>query len=395
MFLAAFISGVVCLLAWVYLLLGHGGFWKVWRLSSDLPASSLVAGRIAVVIPARDEAEVIGDTIHSLLAQTCADSIRIFVVDDHSSDGTAETARDAARQCGRSDRLEVITAQALPVGWTGKLWAMQQGIEQATKLDPVFLLLTDADIHHAPSNVGALVAIAGAGNYDLTSFMVKLHCRSMAEKLLIPAFVFFFFMLYPPAWIRNPKRKLAGAAGGCMLVRPRALQLAGGIEAIRSQIIDDCALARAIKATGGRVWLGVTPNTYSTRAYNSLAEIERMIARTAFNQLDHSVVLLAGAIFGLSITYLLPLLLLASGHVRLAILGAVCWLLMTAAYLPMVRFYALSVPWAFTLPLSAIFYMVATIHSAVAFWSGRGGTWKGRAQDSSTAAESMKPSGEQ
>ena len=197
-------------------------------------------------------------------------------------------------------RLTVIAAEPLPPGWTGKLWAVQQGVEQALKLDPAFLLLTDADIHHAPDNIATLVAIAEAGNYDLTSFMVKLHCRSMAEKLLIPAFVFFFFMLYPPAWIRDPKRKIAGAAGGCMLIRPRALQKAGGISAIRDQIIDDCALARAVKRTGGRVWLGVTPETFSTRAYNSFAEIERMIARTAFNQLQHSAALLAGAIVGMA-----------------------------------------------------------------------------------------------
>lgn len=394
MLLAALIAGIVCLLVWVYLLLAHGGFWKVWRLGSDHPPSSLGAGGLAVVIPARDEAEVIADTIRSLLSQTCADSIRIFVVDDHSSDGTAEAALDAARQCGRLGTIQVIGGKALPRGWTGKLWAMQQGIEQAMQLDPTFLLLTDADIHHSPDNVATLVAIAEAGNYDLTSFMVKLHCRSIAEKLLIPAFVFFFFMLYPPAWIRNTNRKTAGAAGGCMLVRPRALQLAGGIEAIRGQIIDDCSLATTIKATGGRVWLGVTPDTYSTRAYNSFAEIERMIARTAFNQLEHSVVLLAGALLGLSIAYLLPLALLASGHVWLPALGGVCWALMAAAYLPFVRFYGLSVPWAFTLPFSAIFYMFATAHSAVAFWSGRGGTWKGRAQDRSTAAEPIKNSGE-
>ena len=343
-----------------------------------------------MVIPARDEASVIGETVRSLLAQTCADSIRIFVVDDHSSDGTASVARDAALSCGRSEALTVIAAEPLPLGWTGKLWAVQQGVEQALKLDPTFLLLTDADIHHAPDNVATLVAIAEAGNYDLTSFMVKLHCRSMAEKLLIPAFVFFFFMLYPPAWIRDPKRKIAGAAGGCMLIRPRALQQAGGISAIRDQIIDDCALARAVKRTGGRVWLGVTPNTFSTRAYNSFAEIERMIARTAFNQLRHSAALLAGAIVGMAITYLLPLALLASGHLLLSALGALCWLLMAVAYLPMVRFYGLGAPWALTLPLSASFYMFATIHSAIQFWSGRGGTWKGRSQDRAKASEPLQ-----
>ncbi len=369
-------------------MLAHGGFWMVWRLGSHLPPAADIAGTIAVVIPARDEAAVIGESVRSLLAQTCVNSIRIFVVDDHSSDGTAKTARDAAQDCGRPNAVDVIPAEPLPPGWTGKLWAVQQGVEQALKLDPAFLLLTDADIHHAPDNIASLVAIAETGNYDLTSFMVKLHCRSIAERLLIPAFVFFFFMLYPPEWIRNPKRKIAGAAGGCMLIRPRALQMAGGISAIRDQIIDDCALARAVKGTGGRVWLGISPATFSMRAYNLFGEIERMIARTAFNQLHHSALLMAVAILGLSITYLLPLALLATGNLWLAALGAVCLLLMAAAYLPTVRYYGLGLLWALTLPLSAAFYMLATIHSAVAFWSGRGGTWKGRAQDTSHAKRS-------
>ena len=220
----------------------------------------------------------------------------------------------AARSCGRPEALTVISGDRLPPGWTGKLWAVQQGIQQAMRLRPRFLLLTDADIQHSPDNVATLVAIAEAGNYDLTSFMVKLHCRSLAERFLIPPFVFFFFLLYPPAWIRDPRRKIAGAAGGCMLIRPQALEQAGGIAAIRNQIIDDCALARAVKQSGGRVWLGVTADTCSTRVYGTFGEIERMIARTAFNQLRHSTWLLLGALLGLTITYLLPLGLLLSGN---------------------------------------------------------------------------------
>ena len=201
----------------------------------------------------------------------------------------------------------------MPPGWSGKLWAVQQGIEQALPLQPQFLLLTDADIQHSPENVATLVAMAERGGYDLASFMVKLHCRSVAEKLLIPAFVFFFFMLYPPEWIRDPRHKTAGAAGGCMLIRPEALARAGGIAAIRNEIIDDCALAAAVKRSGGKVWLGVTPETCSLRAYGSFAEIERMIARTAFNQLRHSTWLLVAALAGLALTYLLPVGLLFSG----------------------------------------------------------------------------------
>jgi hopene-associated glycosyltransferase HpnB len=258
---------------------------------------------------------------------------------------------------------------------------MQQGIQRALALQPTFLLLTDADIQHSPDSVATLVAVADEGKYDLTSFMVKLHCQGWAEQLLIPPFVFFFFLLYPPAWIRDDRRKIAGAAGGCMLIRPAALERAGGIAAIRDQIIDDCALAREVKRSGGKVWLGVSANTHSARPYGSFVEIERMIARTAFNQLRHSLWLLLGAVGGLIVTYVLPLLLMISGDRMLAVLGAASWLLMSAAFLPMVRFYGLNPSWALTLPLSACFYMAATLHSAFKFGTGRGGEWKGRAQD--------------
>jgi hopene-associated glycosyltransferase HpnB len=379
MYWSALIVGSVCVVLWLYLLLAHGRFWMVQRLGAKATSSSAVAGPIAVVIPARNEADVIGDCVRSLLQQSCAAAIHIFLVDDHSVDGTGEAAREAANS--RRDALTVIRGQPLPDGWTGKLWAMQQGIERALGLHPQFLLLTDADVQHSPENVAALVAVAERGEYDLASFMVKLHCRSLAEKLLIPAFVFFFFMLYPPEWIRNPRHKMAGAAGGCILVRPEALARAGGVAAIRGEIIDDCALARRVKRSGGKVWLGVTPDTCSLRAYQSFGQIESMIARTAFNQLQHSILLLLGAIAGLLLIYLLPLVLLLSGSRALAWLGAAAYLLMWLAYSPMVRFYRLNATWALTLPFSAAFYLAATVHSALNYWSGRGGQWKGRAQD--------------
>ena len=381
MHLFALSAGLLCLAIWVYLLTAHGNFWRVASLRSNVQPVAAMEGTIAAVIPARDEAAVIGSTVESLLRQTCTQVIHLFVVDDHSSDGTSEAAREAARNCGRSEALDVITGSSLPPGWTGKLWALEQGIQRAPQLHPKFLLLTDADIQHSPDNVAKLVAIAEAGNYDLASFMVKLHCQTLAERFLIPPFVFFFFLLYPPAWIRDPRRKTAGAAGGCMLIRPEALDSAGGIAAIRHQIIDDCALARAVKQSGGKVWLGVTPDACSTRVYGTFREIERMIARTAFSQLQHSAWMLLGALAGLTITYLLPLALLLSGTGMLALVGAANWLLMSAAFLPMVRFYGLNPAWALTLPFSASFYMAATLHSAFKFWSGRGGEWKGRAQD--------------
>jgi len=373
----AVIAGVVCVIAWSYLLTAHGRFWQVQRLGVDVRPQART-GLIAVIIPARNEAGVIGEAVSSLLQQSCADSIRIFVIDDNSTDGTAEAARQTAASHSRAGALTVISGQPLPPGWSGKLWALQQGIEQALPLHPQFLLLTDADIRHSPENVATLAALVERDGYDLASFMVKLHCHSAAEKLLIPAFVFFFFMLYPPESIRDPRRKTAGAAGGCILVRPEALARAGGIDAIKNEIIDDCALAAAVKRTGGKVWLGLTPDTHSLRAYGSFAEIERTIARTAFNQLRHSTWLLIGALAGLTVTYLLPVGFVFSGLWRL---GFAAYLLMFVAYLPMVRFYRLTFIWALTLPVAAAFYMFATLHSALKYWSGRGGEWKGRAQD--------------
>jgi hopene-associated glycosyltransferase HpnB len=381
----ALTGAAICLATWIYLLLARGGFWKIDGLVSPVSPAHQVEGTIAVVIPARDEAVVIGGTIASLLAQSCADNIRIFVVDDQSCDGTAEAAHAAAAALGRPEAVTVIPGTPLPTGWTGKLWAVQQGVKRATELHPAFLLLTDADIHHCRENVATLVAIAECGSYDLTSFMVKLNCRSLAERLLVPPFVFFFFLLYPPRWIRDSRRRVAGAAGGCMLVRPAALEAAGGIAGIRGQIIDDCALARTVKRSGGSVWLGVTPETHSTREYKSFAELERMIARTAFNQLRHSSLLLFGSAVGLATTYLLPVALLFSGSPLSAALGALCWLLMAFSFAPMVRFYGLSPAWSLTLPLSASFYLFATVHSAVKYWTGRGGEWKGRAQDRAAA----------
>lgn len=377
----ALISGVLSVLIWLYLLFGRGGFWRVrTHLPRGLPNLEK-SRRIAVVVPARNEAEFIGHSISSLLNQTGSNTIHIFLVDDGSSDGTAEIARQTAAHAGRAEALTVIEGRPLEPGWTGKLWALQQGIERAREFKPDFFLLTDADILHAPDNVGTLAAIAENRPCDLASFMVRLHCSTMAEKFLIPAFVFFFFKLYPPAWISNQRNRTAGAAGGSILVRPEALDRAGGIQAIRNEIIDDCALAKAVKSTGGRLWLGMTDTTLSLRPYNSFAEVGKMISRTAFNQLQHSVGLLMLAVIGLVAMYVLPPVLLASRHWLPVALGGAAWLLMAFAYWPMVRCYRLNPLWALTLPLTATFYMGATLHSAIQYWSGRGGEWKGRSQD--------------
>src|SRR5436309_7946332 len=286
------IAGFVNLLIWAYLLLAHGKFWRVQRPVANQRVPAIIQDRIAVIVPARNEAEVVGKSIGSLLNQTCIGSLHIFLVDDASTDSTAQIARDTAASEGKTDNLTVINGQPLPEGWSGKVWAMQQGVERARTLNPKFLLFTDADIIHEPNSISTLAAIAEAGHYDLASYMVKLHCETLAERFLVPAFVFFFFKLYPPLWIANPQRRTAGAAGGCILLRPEALDCFGGLAAIRNEIIDDCALARQVKHCGGRLWLGCANSAKRIRAYRTLGELGPMISRTAFNQLNHSAVLL-------------------------------------------------------------------------------------------------------
>lgn len=342
------------------------------------PGTALSAApRIVAVIPARNEADVVGKSIASLVRQRYPGEFHIVLVDDDSTDGTA----DAARAAAPTDRLTVVRAAALPAGWTGKLWAVSEGVRQAASLAPDYYLLTDADIVHPPENLTALAARSAAGDYDLVSYMATLQCRTTAERALIPAFVFFFFLLYPPAWIRNPRRTSAGAAGGCMLIRRTALEGIGGIAAIAGELIDDCALARAVKRNRGRVWLGLSAGSLSIRDYTSFGEIEGMISRTAFTQLHHSPLILLGTVLGLAITYLAPPVLTFAARGWPAGIGALAWFMMSAAYLPAVRYYRQSPLWAPLLPLIAAFYMGATIHSAVAYWSGSGGRWKGRVQD--------------
>jgi hopene-associated glycosyltransferase HpnB len=362
-------------LIWLYLLLLRGMFW---RLHEDAPAlPSAGPRRVAVVIPARNEAETIGRTIASLAAQNLVGALHIFLVDDHSVDGTAQIALASAG----SDVLTVAAAPPLAAGWTGKTWAMAEGARQAQSFQPDYVLYGDADIVHSPDGIAQLVARAEAGGYDLVSWMVRLRCATFAEKALIPAFVFFFFMLYPPSWTESARRRTAGAAGGCILLRWTALTRIGGIAAIRGELIDDCALAKAVKSSGGKLWLGVTSKTESIRGYGTFGEIGRMISRTAFWQLRHSVVLLLGTIAGMFVTYMLPPLVLLTGRPTAMALGALAWILIVAAYTPSVRFYRLSPVWAPALPLVAVFYTGATVYSAVRYWTGRGGEWKGRTQD--------------
>jgi len=373
-------AGVLSLVIWTYLVLGRGGFWRIYP--SAATAGNMHSVQIAVIIPARDEADIVGRAIRSLLQQNGPNKIHIFLVDDASTDGTAQAARAAAVAEGQAENLTVVHGSPLPPGWSGKLWAMQQGIQQAAKIAPDFFLFTDADIEHAPDSVATLVSIAQAGPYDMASFMVKLHCQSVAEKLLIPAFIYFFFKLYPPAWIANPRRTEAGAAGGCILIRPAALEKAGGISAIRQEVIDDCSLAARVKHNGGCLWLGASAATRSIRPYEGFAGIGRMISRSAFNQLRHSNLLLLLSIAGMAATYLLPPALVFAAHrIAPAAMGGAAWMLMIVSYIPVRRLYRLNPLWALALPLAAVFYVGATFHSAWKYWTGRGGEWKGRIQD--------------
>jgi hopene-associated glycosyltransferase HpnB len=359
------LAGFASLGAWIYLLTARGGFWQI--KTPPEPTLSANTKSVCVIIPARNEESVVGQAIRSLRPW------HVIVVDDHSSDRTAEVAAQAG--------AEVIAAGPLPPGWSGKLWAISEGLKHAAALAPDYLLFTDADIVHSSDNVAELVARAETENLDLVSLMVMLRCRSLAETLLIPAFVFFFFMLYPPAWVARRNRRTAAAAGGCILIRPTALNRIGGIAAIRGAIIDDCALARAVKQTGGGIWLGVTNDSRSIRDYTSFAEIRAMISRTAFAQLHHSTLLLAGTNLGMAIVYLAPPLLLFTRNPVAAFFGLAAWILMSIAYAPALRFYGRSIAWAPLLPLIALFYISATFDSAVAYWTGRGGMWKDRVQD--------------
>jgi hopene-associated glycosyltransferase HpnB len=357
------------LAAWIYLFTARGGFWRVKTPAP--PKQSTAAESVCVIIPARNEESVVAEAITSLRPGRVI--LRVILVDDHSSDRTAAVAAEAG--------ATVIHAGPLPPGWSGKLWAISEGLKHAAPLAPDYLLFTDADIVHAPGDIAGLVARAETEKLDLASLMVKLRCRSFAETLLIPAFVFFFFMLYPPGWVARRDRGTAAAAGGCILIRPGALDRIGGIEAIQGEIIDDCALARAVKRSGGRIWLGVTDHTHSIRDYKTFSEIRGMISRTAFAQLRHSVLLLLGTIVGMAVIYVAPPLLIFTRHSLAAYFGLAAWILMIVLYSPTLRFYGRSVAWAPLLPLVALFYMSATIDSAFAYWTGRGGMWKDRVQD--------------
>lgn len=308
------------------------------------------------------------------------------MVDDRSTDGTADFAQGVAYALNKADQFHIISGKSLPPGWSGKLWAVEQGIQIATEFAPDYFLLTDADIEHDSGSLRRLVAKAEQEDLDLVSVMVRLRCESFWEQILIPAFVFFFQKLYPFRWVNNPKNSTAAAAGGSILISKTALEKIGGIATIRQALIDDCALAKAVKGNQqwrqGRIWLGLSALTESLRPYPDLDTVWQMVARTAYTQLNYSPLLLAGTVLAMTLIYLIPPLATILGAVTLnwaiALLGLAAWFLMSFAYYPTIRFYKCPAWLACCLPAIAFLYTLMTIDSAIRHWQGRGGAWKGR-----------------
>ena len=376
------VAAGLALAIWIYLIAARGEFWRTWKFDDLAPAPAAANWpSIAVVVPARDEAAGVAACVTSILSQPYPGRLSMILVDDQSQDGTSQIASDAATAIGASDRLTVLQGRPLPSGWTGKLWAVKQGLTmvESWPTQPDYVLLTDADIVYSGDLLMRLVARAQRDKLAMTSVMATLRCESFAEKYLIPAFIFFFGMLYPFGWVRNPSRATAAAAGGCILARWDALKNAGGIESIRGSLIDDCALGARLKQQGP-VWLGFSHNVKSVRASDTVANVGHMISRSAYAQLRYSVVLLVGTILAMTLVFLAPVVIALFGHGWAAVFAAAAWILMALAFQPTLRYYGQSAFWGPALPAIAIAYMVFTVNSAIQHFQGRGGMWKGRAQ---------------
>jgi len=365
---------------WIVLIRFRGGFWRVDQSLETIKAPLINPPHIVAIIPARNEEMTIGRAVTSLLEQDYEGKLSLIVVNDNSEDDTHNAAKVADQ--GKNN-LTLLDGAKLPAGWTGKMWAIAQGIKTAQAQFPeaAYYLLTDADISHHPKNLSELVAKAQQGNLALVSLMVKLRCISGWERLLIPAFVFFFQKLYPFPWVNDPTNDMAGAAGGCMLVDRQALEKAGGIAAIKDEIIDDCALAKRLKKSQP-IFLGLTRSTESLRGYDSLADIWHMVCRTAFVQLNHSALKLLGTAMGMFLIYLVPLISILVGILNkefgILAFGLAGWALMAIAYSPSLKLYGRPAWEACLLPLAALLYTAMTIDSARRYWLGTAPIWKGR-----------------
>ena len=433
---APLLVAAISLVIWLYLFAARGTFWNLQPFDDDNTnhAAPTRWPSVAAIIPARNEAETIAQTIASLSRQDYSGKFSIVVVDDHSEDATAQLALEfvqTSTQANRTNNLThevtILSAPPLQPGWTGKLSALNAGInftlngapdenvssraqrgicrssavpQTSTHEPPTYFWFTDADVVHAPDTLRRLVSRAEQNDLDLTSLMVLLRAQTLPERFLIPPFLFFFLKLYPPSQIANPNSRAAGAAGGCILLRRTALDRIGGLAAIRSEVIDDCALARAVKRSATpdgtpnatphpKIWMGVTRKNRSLRAYSTFAEIRDMIARAAFTQLRYSALLLLGTLAGLALTYLAPIALLFAHDTATRLTALLTWLIMSLLFLPTVRYYRMSTHWSVALPLAALFYAVATILSALRYWTNRGAHWKGRSQ----APKSSNPGG--
>lgn len=351
-----------------------------WRADQCLVEGEFQPDRwpaVAVVVPARNEADVIEESLSSLAAQKYDGNVRIFLVDDRSADDTAAVAN-------KIPGVTVVSGSDTPPGWTGKMWAVSQGLDAMDEVNTSaeYVWLTDADIAHHPGELASLIAGSEHADLDLNSLMVRLRIERLWDVLLIPAFVFFFQKLYPFPWVNDPARKTAAAAGGSMLVRRSALARIGGIEAIAGELIDDCALAQRIKSSGGRIRLALATETRSIRAYGSLGETWRMVARTAFHQLNYSVFALLGTVIGMAFLYLAPPVILAwaafIGDLPAAVAAFAAWFTMGWAFAPTIYRYGLSPWYGFTLPFAGFLYTLMTLDSARRHWLGKGGAWKGR-----------------
>lgn len=376
------LTAAVVLATWVYLVFARGQFWWLRDFDDDIaPHQELREWpRVVGIVPARNEAETIARVVKSLAEQNYGGAFSIMVLDDHSTDGTTEIALKAAADVEAPSRVAVHSAAPLASGWTGKLWALNEGTERVADTSTTFYWFTDADVIHAPDTLRRLVSRAEKKELALTSLMALLRVETPAEGLLIPPFLYFFLKLYPPRWIADSQARTAGAAGGCILLRREALEKIGGLAAIRGEVIDDCALARAVKRSGGKIWMGVTRASVSLRDYDNFGEIRDMIARTAFTQLRYSPLLLIATLLGMLLTYIAPIVLAFSGSTFAAACGIAAWVLMTVSLIPTLWHFRKARYWAFLLPIAALFYCYATWISAMRYWSGRGGQWKGRAQ---------------
>ena len=390
--ISVIVTGIAFLI-WLYLIFLRGRFWCTdiqLRLPDFQHADMKDWPLVCVIIPARNEAETIPDTIPNLLHQEYPGTFHVFLVDDGSSDGTGELAESISRKRNASGHFSVVSGKPLQKDWTGKLWALRQGIQASRHLKPKFYLFTDADIRHPPVILKALVCKAEKEQLDLVSLMVKLNVSTFWEKVLIPAFVFFFSKLYPFRWVNTRNRHEAAAAGGCILIREQALSKTGGLKRLSSALIDDIALARQIKKADGSIWLGLTQNLLSLRSYNGLRGVWHMVSRTAYTQLRYSPILFMCTVLGMTSIYLVPPISSIIGIAYLmlngvgaagfgcAVLGSMTWLIMSLSFKPMLRWHGISVWYAPLLSTAGLLYTLMTIDSAIRHYRGRGGAWKGR-----------------